>query len=154
MISFCHGLSKYVNLVHLCLLNCYYVWMLVASPSNVFRIVCVMWLVFFQVSVVGRGAEEKLSVKQDKGHILFGGTKILQHSPDKVGLKSFSCPIFLFRWDHIFLIHDSDVFVTQTFSLKAPDGGCVAVVLQTGFETSQGKLMRTILFSTERVCGR
>lgn len=28
--------------------------------------------------------EEKLSSKRDKNHILFGGTKILQHTPDKV----------------------------------------------------------------------
>ncbi|XP_051116163.1 probable manganese-transporting ATPase PDR2 [Andrographis paniculata] len=75
----------------------------------------------WKVSVNGRGSDEKLSVRRDKAHVLFGGTKILQHTPDK------------------------------TFHLKAPDGGCVAVVLRTGFETSQGKLMRTILFSTERV---
>ncbi|PIN20836.1 P-type ATPase [Handroanthus impetiginosus] len=75
----------------------------------------------WKVSVTGRGNDEKLSVKRDKAHVLFGGTKILQHTPDK------------------------------SFHLKAPDGGCVAVVLRTGFETSQGKLMRTILFSTERV---
>eukprot|EP00899_Mesostigma_viride_P025895 jgi/Mesvir1/6490/Mv16761-RA.2 len=64
---------------------------------------------------------EPLSMKQHKGHLLFGGTKILLHTPDK------DAP------------------------LKAPDGGCLAVVLRTGFNTSQGKLMRTILFSTERV---
>lgn len=75
----------------------------------------------WKISIAGRGMEEKLSAKRDKCHVLFGGTKILQHTPDK------------------------------SFPLKTPDGGCLAVVLRTGFETSQGKLMRTILFSTERV---
>ncbi|XP_076915651.1 putative manganese-transporting ATPase PDR2 isoform X2 [Bidens hawaiensis] len=75
----------------------------------------------WKVSIMGRGPEERLSSKRDKNHILFGGTKILQHTPDK------------------------------TFHMKTPDGGCLAIVLRTGFETTQGKLMRTILFSTERV---
>ncbi|ONK67943.1 uncharacterized protein A4U43_C05F5470 [Asparagus officinalis] len=75
----------------------------------------------WKTSIAGRSNEDKLSGKRDKNHMLFGGTKILQHTPDK------------------------------SFHLKTPDGGCLAVVLRTGFETSQGKLMRTILFSTERV---
>lgn len=75
----------------------------------------------WKVAITGRTLEEKLSVKRDKCHVLFGGTKILQHTSDR------------------------------TLNMKSPDGGCLAVVLRTGFETSQGKLMRTILFSTERV---
>ncbi|KAG2431042.1 hypothetical protein HYH02_013473 [Chlamydomonas schloesseri] len=66
-------------------------------------------------------ARTRLSNKAHKHHILFGGTKVLQHSGDKAA------------------------------RIRTPDGGCLAVVLRTGFETAQGRLMRTILFSTERV---
>jgi magnesium-transporting ATPase (P-type) len=36
-------------------------------------------------------------------------------------------------------------------STKTPDGGCLGVVLRTGFGTAQGQLVRTMIFSTERV---
>lgn len=36
-------------------------------------------------------------------------------------------------------------------SLQTPDGGCLGVVLRTGFGTAQGQLVRTMIFSTERV---
>ncbi|KAJ3101770.1 hypothetical protein HDU97_001054 [Phlyctochytrium planicorne] len=58
----------------------------------------------------------------DKNNILFGGTKVLQvTAPEKGG------------------------------RLVPPDGGCVGYVLRTGFSTQQGKLVRTIIYSTERI---
>lgn len=51
----------------------------------------------------------RLSIKRDRMHVLFGGTKLLQSTGDK-GAK-----------------------------IKTPDGGCLAVVLRTGFGTAQGE---------------
>ncbi|KAF8137626.1 hypothetical protein EV363DRAFT_1254544 [Boletus edulis] len=58
-----------------------------------------------------------------KLEVLFSGTKVLQASPTSQG---------------------------QT-SAGTPDGGCLGVVLRTGFGTAQGQLVRTMIFSTERV---
>ena len=56
-----------------------------------------LYLPYIQGSVVGRDTEERLSIRRDKSHVLFGGTKILQHTPDKVKA--------LFFWKYPFLTY-------------------------------------------------
>jgi manganese-transporting P-type ATPase len=68
-------------------------------------------------------ALRELDIRQDKRHVIFGGTKVLNVSPGPA----------------------------SEGGLKTPDGGALAVVLRTGFETAQGRLMRMILFSTEHL---
>jgi len=59
--------------------------------------------------------DRRLDINQDKLHILYGGTKVLQHTA------------------------------------SGKDQGCLGYVLRTSFNTSQGKLLRTILFGVKRV---
>ncbi|KAJ7600868.1 hypothetical protein C8J56DRAFT_847529 [Mycena floridula] len=67
---------------------------------------------------------EKLQVDEaHKNAVLFSGTKVLQ--------SGTGGPI--------------------PSPIKTPDDGCLGLVLRTGFGTAQGQLVRTMIFSTERV---
>jgi cation-transporting ATPase 13A1 len=70
--------------------------------------------------------EQNLLIKRDGLHVLFAGTKILQVQPP------------------------AQVPSSTPYNVPA-DSGCIGYVLRTGFSTTQGNLMRVILFSTERV---
>jgi hypothetical protein len=41
---------------------------------------------FLQGPIIGQEPDERLSMRQDKDHVLYGGTKILQYTPDKVAI--------------------------------------------------------------------
>jgi len=70
----------------------------------------------------------------DKNAFLYGGTKVLQIThPNAAETGSDTVPQL------------------KNGVRPPPDNGALAVVLKTGFETSQGSLVRTMIFSTERV---
>ncbi|GMM57539.1 ion-transporting P-type ATPase [Maudiozyma humilis] len=75
-------------------------------------------------SIKLRDGEDDLQINGlDKNAILHGGTKVLQATAPETA-SNIPLP---------------------------PDNGCLAVVSKTGFETSQGSLVRVMIFSSERV---
>eukprot|EP00049_Salpingoeca_infusionum_P025583 m.20377 g.20377 ORF g.20377 m.20377 type:complete len:1339 (+) comp8156_c0_seq2:3-4019(+) len=83
-----------------------------------------------------------------KVHILWGGTTILQHhgivgETDRV-LDAETSTEDRQRLREL----DPDTVPQAT-----PDGGCLCYVIRTGFDSSQGRLVRMIQFSSENVSG-
>lgn len=75
----------------------------------------------------------------NKNQMLFSGTKILQATPSGASVTL----------ERRFI---TDLTLAEIPSpIKTPDGGCLGVVVRTGFGTAQGQLVRTMIFSTERV---
>lgn len=84
-------------------------------------------------SIALRPAEADIDIEGlDKNAILYGGTKVLQIT------HSTSNP-------------DDPPPDNKSGVRPPPDNGALAVVTRTGFETSQGSLVRTMIYSTERV---
>ena len=77
-------------------------------------------------SVELRDGSDRLDINGvDKNNVVFGGTKVLQTTaPDASGSGRFA-------------------------KMAAPDGGALGAVLRTGFGTTQGQLIRLMVFSNE-----
>lgn len=73
-------------------------------------------------SIELRDASDKIDVNGvDRNNVVFGGTKVLQTTSSESG----------------------------HYGIKSPDGGCLGVVLRTGFGTTQGQLIRLMVFTNE-----
>ena len=82
----------------------------------------------WKVAIKFRNPKDTFSWKKDKQHVLFRGTTLIQHETDTCSHLS-----------------------PHLRGRKTPNGGMLCEVLRTGFSTTQGDLMRTILHSTERM---
>ena len=70
----------------------------------------------------------------DKNAFLYGGTKVLQVTHGNTNENG-----------------PDSASELASGVIPPPDNGAMAVVVKTGFETSQGSLVRTMIYSTERV---
>jgi cation-transporting ATPase 13A1 len=73
-------------------------------------------------SVELRESGDKIDVNGvDRNNVVFGGTKVLQTTASESGHSG----------------------------IRSPDGGCLGIVLRTGFGTTQGQLIRLMVFTNE-----
>lgn len=73
-------------------------------------------------SIELRDDSDKVDVNgADRNNVVFGGTKVLQTTASEQGVNG----------------------------IRSPDGGCLGVVLRTGFGTTQGQLIRLMVFTNE-----
>lgn len=101
-------------------------------------------------------------------HVLYAGTKVVQHTPPSktspgsilfCGIYSSTFWYQTCRGSNRTGAIFHDLFTIGSFlndfwnvsGLRSSDNGCIAYVLRTGFNTSQGKLLRTILYGVNRV---
>ena len=66
-----------------------------------------------------------------KNCVLFAGTKVVKITPSNEDTEK----------------------LPENVKVPPPDRGAIGIVLRTGFSTSQGKLLRTVMFSSERAKG-
>ena len=88
--------------------------------------------------------ESLIEVSQDtvvdsgwRRHVLLAGTEMLQHTETSQTEQAGS--------------DGSETSASEMKYPRPPDKGCVAFVIRTAFGTSQGGLVRKIMFATERV---
>ncbi|PWN43325.1 putative SPF1-P-type ATPase [Ceraceosorus guamensis] len=83
-----------------------------------------------------REGSDKLDVNgNDRNNVVFGGTKVLQTTaPGAPGAAGEAADL---------------KSPANALQLKTPDGGAAAVVLRTGFGTTQGQLIRLMVFTNE-----
>jgi cation-transporting ATPase 13A1 len=105
-----------------------------------------------------RSSSELKAISGDvstRRHRLFAGTTVIQHSYG-VALPSSSMSTAINSTSNSSPTINSTNNSSSTTSSKvsipdSPDRGCIAVVTKTGFGTTQGELMRKILYASERV---
>ncbi|KAJ5068552.1 manganese-transporting atpase 13a1 [Anaeramoeba ignava] len=83
-------------------------------------------------SIMSEDKETKFNTKDYKIHVIFAGTTVVQSINEQAQEK------------------DNQNMI-QSAKYRAPEKGCPAFVLKTGFATDQGKLLKKIFFGSSRV---